>query len=73
MKKLELGITKLAEPMEIDGATLWPCNVCQGDVASTINTRYAANFTHNHILDLSRFPRTVVLIEYDNEDGNYAP
>ena len=65
MKKPEFKRTKLAEPKKIYGATLYPCNVCQDDVASTINTRYAAHFTHNHILDLSRFPRTVVLIDYD--------
>lgn len=62
-----LRVTRLARPKRVGGGRpSFPCNVCQGETASTINTRYAANFTANHIFDLARFPRTVVLIVYEN-------
>lgn len=59
-----LRVTRLATPKRV--GVLFPCNVCHDGTASTINTRYAAHFTVNYIFDLARFPRTVLLIVYEN-------
>lgn len=65
--KPQLTITAIAEPKECDGMTLWPLNVCNGGVACTIRARYNALGTAKEVLDLSHFPKTAVLIEYDGE------
>jgi hypothetical protein len=73
MDKPKLKITSVADvPQRLDGRTEWPVCVCRGSTAATITTRYGSMDTTN-ILTLAHYPMTAILIEYDNEDGNYAP
>jgi hypothetical protein len=73
MDKPKLKITSVADvPQRLDGRTEWPVNVCQGDTASTLTARMWKDGWTNYY-SLGHYPSTAILIEYDNEDGNYAP
>ena len=54
----------MAAPLVADGRKLWPLNVCKDDVSCTLNTRYFGMGLPKDILDLTHYPKTVVLIEY---------
>ena len=40
-----------------------PLNVCMGEVAVTLNTRYE-QLCVEHFMSLAHFPRTGVIVEY---------
>ena len=73
MRHEALKRTAVAAPLVAEGRKLWPLNVCKDDVSCTLNTRYDGMQQPEDFLDLAHYPKTVVLIEYDNEDGNNAP
>lgn len=58
--------TAIAEPLQTDDhRRLYPVNVCRGGVSCTLNTRYDGLSETTDIITLAHFPKTVVLIEYE--------
>lgn len=58
-------MTNIAKPRPFRGGYLYPVNVTKDDVACTLNTKYN-DMGINDIVTLRHYPKTVVLIEYDN-------
>lgn len=58
--------TILGHSRLVGGARLTPANVTRELLCCTLNTRYD-DMGRNHILDLHHFPKTVVLIEREEE------
>lgn len=65
---IKLHYTHQAVPKLTEGALLHPVNVCSVGVVCTLNTRYNDMALPKDILSLAHFPKTVVLIEYLNEE-----
>lgn len=59
-------MTNIAKPRRISGGYLYPVNVTKDLCACTLNTKYN-DMGINDIVTLRHYPKTVVLIEYDNE------
>ena len=59
-------MTNIAKPKVFRGGNLYPVNVTKDYVACTLNTKYN-DMGINDIVTLKHFPKTVVLLEYDNE------
>ena len=64
-----LSLTAIAEPLQTDDhRSLYPVNVCRGGVSCTLNTRYDGLSETTDIITLAHFPKTVVLIEYEQNE-----
>lgn len=66
--KPRLAITTIADQPLRGQKSLWPVNVCRGGVSCTLNTRYDGMQLPEDILSLAHFPKTVVLIEYEQNE-----
>ena len=68
--KPRLAITTIADQPLRGQKSLWPVNVCRGGVSCTLNTRYDGLSETTDIITLAHFPKTVVLIEYEQNETN---
>lgn len=64
MNLISLCSTAVSFPKFLLWGQITAVNVCSGNVACTLTTRYEY-MSKNDFLSLAHFPKTVVLCEYD--------
>lgn len=64
MNLISLYLTALSIPKFLLWGQMTAVNVCTGNVACTLNTRYEY-MSESDFYSLAHFPKTVVLCEYD--------